>query len=40
MTWHIVAAGKLLDGEILDNLILLKGRRVSLREKDLGFSNA
>ncbi|MCX7790036.1 MAG: hypothetical protein N2378_05295 [Chloroflexaceae bacterium] len=40
VTRQIVAAGKLLDGEVLDHLILSKRCRVSLREKGLGFSNA
>ena len=37
VTREIVAAGKLLDCELLDHLILSKGRWLSLRERGLGF---
>lgn len=38
VTRQIVEAGKLLDCEVLDHLILSKGRWSSLREKGLGFN--
>lgn len=37
VTRQIVAAGKLLDCEVLDHLIVGQGKWVSLREKGLGF---
>lgn len=37
VTRQIVEAGKLLDVDVLDHLILSRGRWVSLREKGLGF---
>ncbi|NCC34118.1 MAG: hypothetical protein EOM24_19210 [Chloroflexia bacterium] len=37
VTRQIVAAGKLLDCDVLDHLILGKGRWLSMREKGLGF---
>ncbi len=37
VTRQIVEAGKLLDCEVLDHLILSKGKWLSLREKGLGF---
>jgi DNA repair protein RadC len=37
VTRQIVEAGKLLEREVLDHLILGQGRWVSLREKGLGF---
>lgn len=39
VTRQIVEAGKLLDCEVLDHLILSKGRWLSMRERGLGFSN-
>jgi DNA repair protein RadC len=39
VTRQIVEAGKLLDVDVLDHLILSKGKWQSLREKGLGFSN-
>lgn len=39
VTRQIVEASKLLDGNVLDHLILSKGKWQSLREKGLGFSN-
>lgn len=38
VTRHIVEAGKLLDVEVLDHLVVGQGRWVSLRERGLGFS--
>jgi DNA repair protein RadC len=38
VTRQIVEAGKLLDVEVLDHLILGRGRFVSLKERGLGFS--
>jgi hypothetical protein len=35
---QIVDAGKLLDVEVLDDLVLGRGRFVSMREKGLGFT--
>ena len=37
VTRQIVEAGKLLDTEVLDHIILGKGKWVSLRERGLGF---
>jgi DNA repair protein RadC len=39
VTREIVAAGKLLDIEVLDHLVIGQGRFVSLRERRLGFSS-
>lgn len=39
VTRQIVEAGKLLDVEVLDHLILAGNRYVSLRERGLGFSS-
>jgi DNA repair protein RadC len=38
LTRAIVQAGKLLDIEVLDHLIICQGRFVSLKERGLGFS--
>jgi DNA repair protein RadC len=38
VTRAIIEAGKLLDIEVLDHIVLGKGRYVSLKEKGLGFS--
>jgi DNA repair protein RadC len=38
VTREIVAAGKLLDVDVLDHLVIGHGRFVSMREKGLGFS--
>jgi DNA repair protein RadC len=38
VTRQIVAAGKLLDIELLDHLIIAQGRWVSLRQRGLGFT--
>ena len=38
VTREIVAAGKLLDVEVLDHLVLGEGRFVSMRERGLGFT--
>ena len=40
MTRELVRAGKLLDVEVLDHIIIGKGRFVSLKERGLGFSDA
>jgi DNA repair protein RadC len=37
VTRQIVEAGKLLDCEVLDHLVLAGNRYVSLRERGLGF---
>ena len=37
VTEQVVAAGKLLDIEVLDHLIIGQQRYVSLRERGLGF---
>jgi RadC-like JAB domain len=37
VTREIVAAGQLLDIEVLDHLVIGHGRFVSLRERGLGF---
>jgi DNA repair protein RadC len=39
VTREIVSAGKLLDVEVLDHLVIGQGRWVSLRERGLGFSS-
>jgi len=38
VTRQIVEAGKLLDVDVLDHLIIGRGRYVSMRERGLGFS--
>ena len=38
LTRAIVQAGKLLDVEVLDHLVIGRGRFVSLKEKGLGFA--
>lgn len=38
VTREIVSAGKLLDIEVLDHLVIGQGRFVSMREKGLGFA--
>ena len=38
ITHQIVAAGKLLDIDVLDHLVIGQGRYCSMREKGLGFS--
>jgi len=38
MTHQIVAAGKLLDIEVLDHLVIGQGRYCSMRERGLGFA--
>jgi DNA repair protein RadC len=38
ITRAIVQAGKLLDVEVLDHLVIGRGRHVSLKERGLGFS--
>jgi DNA repair protein RadC len=40
VTREIVAAGQLLDVEVLDHLVIGQGRYVSMRERGLGFSRA
>jgi DNA repair protein RadC len=37
VTRQVVEAGKLLDIEVLDHLVIGQGRYVSLRERGLGF---
>jgi DNA repair protein RadC len=37
LTRAIVQAGKLLDVEVLDHLVIGRGRFVSLKERGLGF---
>jgi DNA repair protein RadC len=39
LTRQIVEAGKLLDVDCLDHIVVGKGRWVSLREKGLGFTH-
>jgi hypothetical protein len=39
ITQQIVAAGKLLDVDVLDHLVIGQGRFVSMRERGLGFSH-
>jgi DNA repair protein RadC len=38
ITREIVEAGKLLDVEVLDHLVIGQGKFVSMRERGLGFS--
>jgi DNA repair protein RadC len=38
VTRAIIAAGKLLDIDVLDHLVIGRGRYVSLKERGLGFS--
>jgi DNA repair protein RadC len=38
ITEQIVAAGKLLDIDVLDHLVIGQGRYCSMREKGLGFA--
>ena len=38
LTREIVEAGKLLDVEVLDHLVIGQGKFVSMRERGLGFS--
>ena len=38
VTRQIVEAGKLLDVDVLDHLVIGQGRYVSMRERGLGFS--
>ena len=38
VTREIVSAGKLLDVEVLDHLVIGRGRYVSMRERGLGFA--
>lgn len=38
LTRSVVQAGKLLDIEVLDHLVIGRGRHVSLKERGLGFS--
>jgi len=38
VTRQIVESGKLLDVDVLDHLVVSKGKWVSLRERGLGFS--
>ena len=38
VTREIVSAGKLVDVDVLDHLIVSPGRFVSMRERGLGFS--
>ena len=38
MTHQIVAAGTLLDIDVLDHLVIGQGRYCSMREKGLGFA--
>ena len=38
ITHQIVEAGKLLDIDVLDHLVIGQGRYCSMREKGLGFS--
>ena len=40
MTKQAVEAGKLLDIEVLDHIIIGQGRYVSLKEQGLGFGSA
>jgi DNA repair protein RadC len=37
LTRAVVQAGKLLDVEVLDHLVIGRGRYVSLKERGLGF---
>jgi DNA repair protein RadC len=38
VTREMVSAGKLLDVEVLDHLVIGQGRFVSMRERGLGFA--
>jgi DNA repair protein RadC len=38
VTRQIVSAGKLLDVDVLDHLVIGHGRYTSMRERGLGFS--
>jgi DNA repair protein RadC len=38
VTREIIAAGKLLDIDVLDHLVIGQGRFVSMRERGLGFA--
>jgi DNA repair protein RadC len=38
VTREIISAGKMLDIDVLDHLVIGQGRFVSMREKGLGFS--
>jgi DNA repair protein RadC len=38
VTQHLVAAGKILDIEVLDHLIIGQNKFVSLKERGLGFN--
>ena len=38
MTREIIAAGTLLDIDVLDHLVIGQGRFVSMRERGLGFA--
>jgi len=38
VTRSIVQAGKLLDVEVLDHMVIGQGKWVSLKERGLGFS--
>jgi DNA repair protein RadC len=40
VTRQIVDAGKLLDVEVLDHLVIGRGRYVSMRERGLGFAGS
>jgi DNA repair protein RadC len=39
MTKHVVEAGKLLNIEVLDHVVIARGGYVSLKERGLGFAN-
>ncbi len=39
LTRQVVDAGKLLDIDVLDHLVIGQGKFVSMRERGLGFSN-
>jgi len=38
VTYGIVQAGKLLDIDVLDHIIIAGGRFISLKERGLGFT--
>ena len=38
LTRHLVDAGKLLEVDLLDHLVIGQGRWISMRERGLGFS--
>jgi DNA repair protein RadC len=40
MTKHVVEAGKLLNVEVLDHVVVARGGYVSLKERGLGFADA